>query len=520
MSFIENINNKLILVSAALLALTCQLKAQTFKGIKAEVETQAIGTTSGVVPFWMRSNQFGSTPSPGASASFMARFHRDYNTPSSIDSTSGKKKLIDWGFGFEGRANAGKDSEIQLIEAYAKVRAGIFQLKGGRTKDVMGLNGDTTLSSGNFSVSGNALGIPKIELSIPDYYTIPAFNGLFAIKGNFTHGWVGKTRILDVITGSQSSNQVYQIQNTHPTTYFHQKSLYVRLGRKDWKLKLYGGFNHQVYWGNEKEAYGPNFKLSPLKSFFYVATGKSYGAAGVPTSKIGNQLGSVDLGAEYDFTSVKVMVYRQTFYDVGALSKLANIRDGLNGISFENKNYDRKNRGFEWKKALFEFFYSKDQAGYPWSIPTKSGDEDYYNNFYYMEGWSYNGLGVGNPLITTRDDARKGQAYRYADNFINNRVVAVHFGLSGSVKEWDFTTKLTYSKNYGTFGTSIYGGSTGSIRNPQTTNIFVPVDQFSFYLEGMRPLNKGYSVGFATALDQGKLLYNSYGLLLKLRKSW
>ncbi|MNQ77992.1 hypothetical protein D3C85_928930 [compost metagenome] len=214
------------------------------------------------------------------------------------------------------------------------------------------------------------------------------------------------------------------------------------------------------------------------------------------------------------------MLYRQTFYDVGALSKLGNIADGLNGVSVENRKYKDQTSGFAWKKILFELFYSKDQAGYPWSTFTKSGDEDYYNNFYYVNGWSYNSLGLGNPFITPRHDARSGQAIKKADYFINNRVIALHTGLTGSFNNWNFMTKLSYSWNYGTFGTSIYGSSTGHIRNPQTTNIFQPVEQFSFYLEGTRPLKNGYSAGFSTAIDQGKLLNNSLGLMLKLKKQF
>jgi hypothetical protein len=479
-------------------------------GIKYELEAQAIGTTNDVVPFWIRSNQFGSIPLSGASAGFIGKAYKEYKN-SDIEK-------IDWGFGFEGRANAGKDANLQLIAAYAKVKLGVFQFKAGRTKDVMGLNGDTLLSSGNFSVSGNALGVPKLELSIPEYYRIPAFGGLFSIKGNFVHGWLGRTQILDSI--SPTSEITYYINDKAPKTYFHQKSLYIRLGKADWRLKLYGGFNHQVYWGNEQAAYGSNFKLSPAETFFHVVTGKAYGTKGVPTSKIGNQLGSIDLGAEYDFEAVKVMIYRQNFYDVGALSKLANINDGLNGLSIENKKYGDKTSGFAWKKVLFEFFYSKDQAGYPWSTFTKSGDEDYYNNFYYVNGWSYKSQGLGNPFITPRHDARSGQAIKKADYFINNRVVALHTGLSGRINSWDFMTKLSYSWNYGTFGTSIYGSSTGNIRNPQTTNIFKPVEQFSFYLEGSKKLKNGYSAGFATAIDQGQLLNNSLGLILKLKKEF
>lgn len=507
---------KLLLTLGIGLTVTTGANAQGIKDIKTEVETQVIGTTNGKVPFWMRANQFGSVPLSGVSAGFLGRIHKDYALPDS----NGKKKLTDWAFGFEGRANAGKGSNLQLIEAYAKFRLGIFQFQGGRTKDVMGLNGDTLLSTGNFSVSGNAPGIPKLEISIPEYYTIPVFDGLFSFKGNFVHGWLGHVRTTDSVGSSGPSQTTFYLKSGNLPTYFHQKSLYIRLGKKDWKLKLYGGFNHQVYWGSEREAYGPNFKLSPLTTFFYVATGKTYGARGVPSSKIGNQLGSLDLGVEYDFQNYKVMIYRQNFYDVGALSKLANIADGLNGISVENKNYKANQGGFQWKKALFEFFYSKNQAGYPWSIPTKSGDEDYYNNFYYLDGWSYQGMGVGNPLITPRHEARKGQAFRFADYFINNRVVAWHAGLSGSLNSWTYTSKVTYSINYGTFGSSIYGNSTGSIRNPQTSNIFKPVKQFSMYLEGLKALKKGYSVGFATALDQGKLLDNSFGLLVRLKKSF
>src|SRR5690606_38119456 len=117
--------------------------------------------------------------------------------------------LVDWAAGFQRRANVGSGSNLQLIEAYAKLRVGMFQLQAGRTRDVMGLNGDTTLSSGNFAVSGNALGIPKVEISIPEYWTIPWWGGLFAVKGNFAHGWVGKMGVNDFYL-ENSLQQSYQ----------------------------------------------------------------------------------------------------------------------------------------------------------------------------------------------------------------------------------------------------------------------------------------------------------------------
>lgn len=245
---------KLCLLAASGLIISLESKAQLPEGFKAEVEIQATGTTNKVVPFWMRSNQYGSVPLDGASGSVLGRFSKDY------DSKNQNGKLIDWGFGFEGRANGGKGSNITLIEGYLKGRLSMFQLKAGRSKDVMGLNGDTTLSSGNFAVSGNALGIPKIELSVPEYYRIPVFEGLFSFKGNLVHGWLGKTKILNSINDLNGKN-LYTIDNIYPNSYFHQKSFYGRIGKEDWKLSLYGGFNHQVYWGDEENIYQGNFKL-------------------------------------------------------------------------------------------------------------------------------------------------------------------------------------------------------------------------------------------------------------------
>ncbi|MFP5081179.1 capsule assembly Wzi family protein [Pedobacter sp. JCM 36344] len=489
------------------------------RSLKSFFEVQAIASSTKDIPFWMRSNQYGSVPITGLSSALTANFMKEYES-SAQQYSSNQPKLFDWGFGFESRVNVGQQSTATIIEAYGKAKFNIFQLKVGRTKDVMGLNGDTILSSGNFAQSGNALGIPKIELSIPSYWRLPFFKGLFSLKGSFSHGWVGSARILDSIESLPPSKEVFYINNNMPKTFFHQKSLYIRLGKANWNLNLIGGFNHQVFWGNERSAYGSNFKLSPLETFFYVATGKAYGSLGVPKSKIGNQIGSIDVGAEYKFNSLKLLIYRQNFYDVGALSKLANIRDGLNGAAIENIKMHPSNGSLQWKKMLIELFYSKDQAGYPWSIPTKSGDEDYYNSFYYKEGWSYKGSGLGNPLISKRDDVRDGQAEREIEYFSNNRVIAVHLGFEGEIYNWSFKTKLTQSWNYGTFGTSKYGSSTGSIRSEQNNNIFKSVAQSSYYLEALKNIGNKYQLGFVTAFDNGHLLRNSFGLATKLKRSF
>lgn len=481
--------------------------------IKYEVETQAIGTTNDVVPFWMRSNQFGSIPTDGISGSFIGRAHKEY------DSTTPRR--FDWAAGFEGRANVGQNSKLILIEGYAKVKAGIFQLKGGRSKDVMGLNGDTSLTSGNFAVSGNSLGIPKFEIAIPDYFSLPFTDGLISIKGTFSHGWIGTTRGLDSIRGKAPYTYAFKTTTTTPTSYLHQKSFYGRIGKENWRLKLYGGFNHQVVWGGEAEAYGSKFKLNSAETFLYVITGKAYGNQEIPKSKIGNQLGSIDLGLQYDFDNIRILAYRQNFYDVGALAKLANIRDGLNGITVVNSNFEKSsNMNFQWKSILFEFLYTKNQAGETWSKRTKSGDEDYYNNWYYLDGWSYKKAGIGTPFISDKNSTRDDLVSAPNQFFNNNRVIAIHSGLEASIKRWDFMTKLSYSVNHGTFSTSETGSSIGDSFTPPVHGIFKKAKQLSAYFKTQTHLNGGYVVGGAIAIDQGQLLYNSTGVQVFLSKSF
>lgn len=469
------------------------------RDINFNVEATAGYISSDYVPFWLRSNQFGSIPLDNVSMSLIGSVRKDYDSKSN--------KIFDWGASLEGRANIGSKSDFYLIEGYGKFRISIFEMKAGRSKEILGLC-DSSLSTGAFSVSGNSLGIPKIEISIPEFYSIPVFGKLFSFKGNYSHGWIGDLSV-NMMDGSVDSLK----------TYLHQLSFYGRLGKPGWKLQLFGGINHQVQWGSEAEYYGDDYTLSDIEAYWYIVSGKPYGTSTIPTSKIGNHLGSIDMGAEYYFSDLRLFAYHQFFYDVGALYHLANLRDGLSGISLTNTK-SVTNHSFKWNKILLEFFFSKNQAGESWSPVTPSGDENYYNNDTYIEGWSYKGIGVGNPLIGTRYGVREELPDDPYDYFINNRVVALHFGFEGSVKNWDFIIKTSYSLNYGTFGTSEEGHSLGETHYPPMYGIFPETRQLSSYFEANKVFKNHLKFGFTGAFDAGDLYYNSYGLLLKVSKSF
>ncbi|MFW5724992.1 MAG: capsule assembly Wzi family protein [Bacteroidota bacterium] len=485
-------HSSLLGFSAIFIILVCHPGHSHAQLLRAGFEASTGYITPDRMPFWLRANQNGDIPPSAASLGLLGKIEKTYNTDD-------PERLFDWGATLEGRVYTGAETNVVLLQGYAKARLWIFQVKAGRSRDMMGL-ADSTLSMGAFSVSGTAPGIPKIEAGIPEFFTLPFWGDLFAFKGNFVHGWLGDQDM-------RRAGNIFPV-----TTYLHQKSFYGRFGHQDWRLKLYGGFNHQAQWGNEQEYYGNNsYTLTMPESFLYVVIGKAYGTPDIPRSKIGNHLGSIDLGLSYEFDRFRLFAYRQNFYDVGALYYLANIRDGLNGLSLTNTAV--ANRGFEWHTVVAEFFYSRNQAGELWSPYTPSGDENYYNNFQYVKGWTYKNLNLGNPLIGTRQHIRPDLPNDPENYFINNRVVAFHLGFEGKLHNtWTFITRATYSLNYGTFGTSEAGHSTGSRHTPPRYGIFQETAQFSGFLHVERALGKNMALGLRFALDRGDLYFPSTGV--------
>jgi hypothetical protein len=463
------------------------------------VQTLGGYTTPGVVPFWLRSNQFGSVPLDGASLSLIGAARKDYDLTDS--------RLFDWGASIEGRANIGQGTELSLIEAYGKVRLSIFELRAGRSKEIMGIC-DTLLTSGSFSVSGNNLGIPKIEVSVPEFSALPWFGELFAFKGNLAHGWMGQFKVRK--DGGNEDTLLVK-------TFLHQKSLYGRFGKPSWKLKLYGGFNHQVMWGHEQESFSTDFTLSTLETYLYVLIGKRFNNGSIQATRPGNHVGSLDVGIEYTFPKFKLFVYRQNFYEAGGLAHLSNIQDGLNGISIEKLPDIHDNR--VWEKITFELLYTKNQAWDLWLPETSNRYENYYNHYIYINGWSYRGDQLGTPFISSKKDIRDELASAPVDYYANNRLLAFNLGCQGRVKEIEYILKASWSKNFGTYVTTDEEQSP-IISNPLLYGIFGVQEQFSTYLALNRYLRNHYSVGLIGAFDTGDLLYNSFGAFLTVSKSF
>ena len=192
-----------------------------------QVEAGTYLSTSGQTPFWLRANQYGSVPYYTPSATLRAGLSSEYDT---------SRHRFDLGYGIDVIANGVNypgnlppTSPVILQQAYVKARFGIFEAYAGRRREIFGLV-DTLLTSGSYSWSGNALPIPKIQISIPRFTPIKFTKGWVAVMGTFAHGWMGAAPYVQ-------------------HAFLHQKSLFFRLGKAQSTFRAYGGINHDVVWG-------------------------------------------------------------------------------------------------------------------------------------------------------------------------------------------------------------------------------------------------------------------------------
>jgi hypothetical protein len=493
---------KVVFASFSLLSLTFQAGySQTLTRYKigAEVEAAGIYATDELTPFWIRSNQYGAIPRNAPATLVQARLWRDY---APTDSTRKKPKNFDWGFVLNPVSTFDKVNKLNIVlpEAHAKVRFRFLELYAGRRREVTGL-GDSTLTSGFYAGSGNAIPIPKVQIGTVGYVPF-AFNKFLAINAAFGHGWI----------------------NTPPYIYaarLHQKHVYFRLGRPQAKTKFYVGINHQVMWAGHSEYLksqpdmAENGQLpDSWKLYKYVILGftpndwfNKPGFTSFDSYRIGNHLGTYDVALETKIDGNRLMFYHQHIYEDVSSLVFQNFPDGLYGVNMV-LNYGHNFKGFRLTRLTAEVLTTKDQSGDEFYITGSAyqGADNYFNHSQYYQGWSYKDAVIGTPFIAPRADIDQSK-FSSPRFFPNNRLNVFYLGAQGTYSEsLLLTLRTSFSRNYGTPG----------------ADFSPPRSQFSALLSAQMKLKSMQSTTITAQLaaDQGQLFRNSYGAYLGIKKAW
>lgn len=365
---------------------------------RTSVEIKALASDVGATPFWLRSNQYGQAPMTNATGVAIVSHQKTYRSSS----------LYDWKYQVEATAWGGKENDFMLTQAYVSARRGKWELWAGRRKEVYGL-GDTTMTSGFYAWSGNAIPMPKIQLGTRDYLNI--FGKWIGVHMTYSHGWLDN-------------------QGAIINSFLHQKTLYGRLGKPTSTINLYGGLNHNAIWGGEQKVKtGGQYDYYPsgLNTYFYVITvHKNRNLVAIdPLSTYddmagyyGNHYGSFDLGAKVQGSWGEILFYKQTAYETGRAFSFTTFDDGITGISYKSKK-----RGIIEGIGL-EYLYTANQGTYvAWlgkllkkKDPHLGEIEGYFNNGGRGGGVNYLGKGIGTPLVIIDSESVNGGGLQYTYN--------------------------------------------------------------------------------------------------------
>lgn len=219
----------------------------------------------------------------------------------------------------------------------------------------------------------------------------------------------------------------------------HHKSLRLLFNAtKGWNFKV--GIQHVAQWGGVSKFHGE--QSTKFKDYLRVISGRSGGEGALEDEKanvLGNHIGSYELFINKKISNYNLGFIYNSIFEDGSGSRLANFPDGRYGLKL-----GRDNKKYWWNTILYEFYYSKNQSQ---TIPHLF--DNYFNNYIYSTGWTYQKRVIGVPFFTI-DYPEGGQLSKLS--IWNNAVIVHHLGVSGfAFKKRPYKVLLSLRNNYGQF---------------------------------------------------------------------
>ena len=386
-------------------------------------DVSALASSGKFAPFWLQSNRNGNISSSPYSGNISLAIYKQDIHP---------ERWWDYDFAVQltGRIQSripGSTFETQqrvLTEyfnlAYAHVRIYIFDLTAG-IKPMIYETQDTALSMGSLVFSGNSQPLPHVTIGIDRYVPFPGCYGYFEIKGGLTHAWM--------------PDNVYM-----RGSYIHHKFLALRVGGQ-LPVNISYEFHHAAQWGGISPVYGDiGNDWQSFKNVFFARGGGAM--RNDQLNAQGNHVGSQQLMLTGKGKGWEVSAYWQNFFEdnFALIGNGQNLSDGLWGISI------KQNRWPFVQGITYEFMNTTDQSG-PWHDRDGlcyAGNDSYYRNSVFVNGWNYFYRSLGTPFITSPLYNDDGTIYT-----LNSRVRVHHMGVRGDIYGFAYRIMASYARNYG-----------------------------------------------------------------------
>lgn len=434
--------------------------------ITYSINSRFSGGTGSYAPFLSTTNQYDRFDISSNSLTVWGTLHKEVK----------KQKTFDYGFGVELDGNISTTrTRFFPGEIYAQGKIYFLNVNAGCKREVFG-NQDEELSSGGMLWSQNSRSMPKLSIESNDYIAIPYTKGFAEIKGGLSHGW-------------------FENQKDLKGLLLHHKYAYIRMGGS-FPVNLSYGVQHVTQWGGRSDVY--RSMPATLDNYLRIFLGKSGNSTANWSDQenaLGNHIISQNLGLDLKFKAVIVSLYWQSIAEDAPVKKFITntptIEDGLWGISVKLPDFQPLNH------FVFEYLSTTDQSG-PWHDldgVIYGGQDGYYTNSLIPNGWSYKGMTIGNPWLTSPKYNKDGST-----SIVNNTVRLYYFSGKGTVKSVNYRLTLAYSENYG-----------------HTAPIYTSfVKQFSWQLETSTAAKfvKDTQISLGISGDRGSMYGNNLAVIL------
>ncbi len=464
------------------------------------IESQSVVSGGENAPFWLVSNRQG--------LSSLEKNNTYMRTGIFHDLMQDKKWNFGYGLDLVGAANY--NSNFILHQAYVDLKYRKLQLTIG-SKEISGILKNSRLSSGGMSWSGNAAPIPQLKIGLPEFVSFSwLMKNRLKIKGDLSYGWFTDgdyQRENARIPAYWDDNRYY---NTDVR--YHHKALLLQYDFKSSPWSMILGLESETQFGGKRYSY--HEEANAIVAEKSPASLKHYLMALIPMPgdqqsvgpdqqyMYGNTLGSWHLVLSYHQADYELKGYLENYFDDFSGMSKQNGFDGLWGIE-----YNKKGQGVTG--VVLEYLQTTNQSGpihwapddHAGTVQKKeaTGNDDYYNNFFYT-GWSNYGMACGNPLLTSPVYNKDGIL-----RFENNRVKAFHLGANAQmIQQWSVRLLATYSRGWGRH--------------------YFPFTEVKSSLSTLLEVNyspvkgRGWQFSLSGSSDHGSLYGDNQGLCLKIGK--
>lgn len=314
-----------------------------------------------------------------------------------------------------------RHADFIVQRLYAHVRLYIVDIAAG----VMPLTDDmdTPLGSGSLLFSANAPSMPALRIGFDRWTPVPGLFGYLELKGALVHAWL--------------TDNAYTRGSM-----IHYKYAGLQVGGR-LPVNISYEFHHAAQWGGYSPA-GTD-QGNDLPSFWRVMFAQSGGSTyNEKFNALGNHLGSQQLALTLKGKGWNCKIYWQNFLEdnFAFLGKGHNLPDGRWGLTASQTYWPYLNR------LTLEYVCTADQSGpiHDQDGIIYAGNDSYYQNSVFRQGWNYYLRSLGTPLITAPLYNTDGTTQT-----LNSRVKAWHLGLGGDIRGFRYSFMACHVLNYGNY---------------------------------------------------------------------